>query len=231
MKFFSISIVVVKQSLAYMLVAVFFIVIYELIFQNIFNISSDKPVVTFFNNIFLIFFTIIFFFKSRNEFSEKLFKQKIQSKKMLYVTLLGIFARLPIIIVLLIFIAFSGEEIVKLLEDGVEMQWEGVNNLTGLDYYLNVLNTSVLVPLHEELFFRGVLFLSMLKTMSPRGAIVISSLIFALFHFHPGLYIATFILGVMLSYVFYRYGNISYSIWLHILINIQPFIFTYFGMS
>lgn len=76
----------------------------------------------------------------------------------------------------------------------------------------------LLAPIIEEWFFRGVV----LRRLLPHGerfAIVVSALVFGLFHGNFFQMFFAFTLGLVLAFVAIRTGTLLYSICIHILIN------------
>ena len=77
----------------------------------------------------------------------------------------------------------------------------------------------------EEWFFRGMLLRSMLKVWTPWRSILVSALLFGLFHILSSSAVAldrflpTFLIGVLLGYLGYRSGSILPGIMLHTLHN------------
>lgn len=85
--------------------------------------------------------------------------------------------------------------------------------------YLTILFSVILAPIMEELFFRKLL----IDRLTPFGdvvAIVVSAVIFGLFHgnFYQVFYAAG--LGLILGWIYLYSGNILYSISLHMLFNL-----------
>lgn len=74
----------------------------------------------------------------------------------------------------------------------------------------------ILGPLLEEIFFRGIVFGSLLKRFNFLKAALLSTGLFALVHgINPALFITTFILGLVASIVYYKRRNILYPITFH----------------
>jgi hypothetical protein len=73
-----------------------------------------------------------------------------------------------------------------------------VNSGNPLDLLSLLLVTSVLAPILEESLFRGFLLTSLTRYMPNSGAVVISSLVFALAHFTPKDAPQLFALGLVL---------------------------------
>lgn len=77
----------------------------------------------------------------------------------------------------------------------------------------------VAAPIMEEIVFRGFILKGFFK-VSPRFAIIVSALLFALMHGNFIQGIATFPLGVFLAYVAYKTGSIIPCIIIHMVCNL-----------
>jgi len=77
----------------------------------------------------------------------------------------------------------------------------------------------VFAPFVEEIFFRGFLFQGFRQKYGWVRAMLLSSVIFAVAHLDPASLIPTFILGVVIAYLFHRSNSIWPGIILHFLIN------------
>ena len=75
---------------------------------------------------------------------------------------------------------------------------------SGMLKVINMLVLTLWVPMSEELFFRGFLLTGLLHRMGPAGAIVASSLLFAVGHGSLGALIPTLIAGLLLSWLYLR---------------------------
>ena len=78
---------------------------------------------------------------------------------------------------------------------------------------------AIIAPIAEELFFRGMLYPLLRQRWSPKVAIVINGLVFALIHFIPILIPGLFFVGMVLAWVRERSGSIIPCILLHALQN------------
>ena len=76
-----------------------------------------------------------------------------------------------------------------------------------------------LVPLVEELFFRGMVYPLMRARMGALPAIALNALLFALVHFVPLLIPGLFVVGMLLAYLRERSGSIWPSVLYHTLQN------------
>ncbi|MEM1542925.1 MAG: CPBP family intramembrane glutamic endopeptidase [Ignisphaera sp.] len=68
----------------------------------------------------------------------------------------------------------------------------------------------------EEIFFRGFVQRGLELSLGASGSIIMSSIIFGIFHFNPWQFLPAFILGLILGYVF-RKSN--YKIWCPIILH------------
>ncbi len=93
---------------------------------------------------------------------------------------------------------------------------------------LSILSAGIIVPVAEEVFFRGFLLKRLLYKMSPIIAIVISSMIFAVFHVTPTTYIPIFILGAAIGISYVWLKSIWAAITIHIVHNTYTLLLTNF---
>jgi membrane protease YdiL (CAAX protease family) len=85
----------------------------------------------------------------------------------------------------------------------------------------------VFAPLFEELFIRGFLFIGFARSrLGPAGAVILTTLVWALLHIQYGLYEITliFVLGIILGIVRHRAGSLWAPIIIHALNNLVAMI-------
>ncbi|MBV9229191.1 MAG: CPBP family intramembrane metalloprotease [Chloroflexi bacterium] len=85
--------------------------------------------------------------------------------------------------------------------------------------YATLLASVLIAPFCEEVFFRGFVFMGLLRGMPPAWAIVLSSLIFAVAHADPGSFAVLFLIGLALAFLRWRTHSIWPSMILHLLNN------------
>lgn len=85
--------------------------------------------------------------------------------------------------------------------------------------WLGILCVSVLGPILEELLFRGAITKILLEKYSPVKAILISGLIFGIFHINPVQVVGAIIMGVVLAWIYYKTKSLVPCILIHILNN------------
>ena len=78
---------------------------------------------------------------------------------------------------------------------------------------------SVAAPIFEEIMFRGFLLSSLTRYLSPWGAILLSSLLFAVAHLQLSELLPLATLGMVLGFVYVRSGNLLAPMLLHCLWN------------
>ncbi len=85
--------------------------------------------------------------------------------------------------------------------------------------FVTVLLVGVVGPVAEEIFFRGFILTGLLKRFGLRRALLFSSLLFGFFHFDPGAIVPTFVLGLMLGWVYLKTTSIWPAMFAHALHN------------
>ncbi len=91
--------------------------------------------------------------------------------------------------------------------------------------WVSILLISIFVPIVEELLFRGFFYDVVDKLKGPIYAIVITSIAFGIAHFNIEQGIYGLLAGLLLSYVRYKFGNLSYTIVMHLLMNFCSLVF------
>jgi membrane protease YdiL (CAAX protease family) len=95
----------------------------------------------------------------------------------------------------------------------------GGNPLGQAEVLALLLLVAGVVPVVEELFFRGMLYPLLRERMPAFFAIVLNALLFALVHFIPVLIPGLFVVGLMLAYLRERSGSIWPGVLYHSLQN------------
>lgn len=125
-----------------------------------------------------------------------------------------IFSACFLSIIIILFFALTSE-IFPLSE--MEMQFQ--RSFAKYIWY-GLLSSLIIAPIFEEVFFRRFVLSYLLKYLSPKFAIIISALIFGAFHMNVRQFILASVLGLFLGAVYYRTGNLKYSIAMHLAFNI-----------
>lgn len=85
--------------------------------------------------------------------------------------------------------------------------------------WLGILCIAVLGPILEEMLFRGAITEALLRKYSPVKAIVISGLVFGIFHVNPAQVVTACFFGFLLAWVYYKSQSLIPCILIHILNN------------
>ena len=90
-----------------------------------------------------------------------------------------------------------------------------------------VLYAGILVPIFEEIFFRGVFFGWLRQKMSLPAAILVSAGVFAVFHLRIDVIVPAFLTGVILAWMYGRSGSVLPGILLHQVFNTTQLVLVY----
>jgi|GEM_PF-973039 len=104
-----------------------------------------------------------------------------------------------------------------------------------LDFMLGDLNifhfltVVVAAAFFEESIFRGIILEGFLRRYSPKKAILYSAFLFAFMHINPAQFPHTFLLGIVIGWIYYRTQSIWPCIWIHFVNNGLVFSIVYFS--
>lgn len=94
-------------------------------------------------------------------------------------------------------------------------------------FILAIFLLAVLPAISEELLFRGIVFNGLRSRISDWGAVVLSSLMFALMHGNLLQLVYPFILGMVMAWIVMRTGSIVASMIIHFTNNFLVVVFAY----
>lgn len=96
---------------------------------------------------------------------------------------------------------------------------------------LLLVTAGIVAPVAEELLFRGIILPACLQWVRPTGAIIVSSVLFALLHNQGGVFITLFILGLLAGYFAWKNNSIWPAVVLHFLNNAAALVVDYTGIG
>lgn len=96
---------------------------------------------------------------------------------------------------------------------------ELTDKATGAGVLVLVLVVVVAAPLAEEVFFRGLLQRTLVRSMPVWPAMIVTSVAFGASHFQPLQFPALAAFGLVLSYVAHRTGRLGLNTWAHVGFN------------
>lgn len=103
-------------------------------------------------------------------------------------------------------------------------------SLYSAPFGMQLLCLGVLVPISEELVFRGMMFKRMREQSGFMHAAFFSSLVFAILHGNMVQMLYAFATGMMLSYVYEKYGSVKAPAAAHVVMNLISVAATQFGL-
>ena len=94
------------------------------------------------------------------------------------------------------------------------------DTMAGQPVWLLFLTVGILAPIAEELIFRGLVFRRMKDFMKPWMAIVLSGLLFGIYHGNMIQFLYASLLGILLSLIYHRTGTLWTPILAHVVANL-----------
>ncbi|MCL2865720.1 MAG: CPBP family intramembrane metalloprotease [Lachnospiraceae bacterium] len=106
---------------------------------------------------------------------------------------------------------------------------QNASYLLSTPLWLQLLGLGLVIPIVEELVFRGLLFKRYQERYGFLGACGWSTLFFAFAHGNGGnlSFMYAFVMGLFLAYVYVKFGTIKAPVLFHIVINLLAVIMTY----
>lgn len=94
-------------------------------------------------------------------------------------------------------------------------------------FLVGILCYGLVSPIAEELLFRGVIYNYMRRFISVRRAIVVSSLLFGLYHMNLVQGVYAFLMGCLMAYSYEYFGSFAAPVCIHILSNVLSYSLSY----
>lgn len=179
-------------------------------------VAKNTLTVTFITVLIALPIMFYLFYKNSNKIL-----LKTEWKKMYVPILIGAFASAGV------------SKLVTLLPiDGIIGNYSKTSaNVMSSNLPLQLITLVILGPIMEELMFRGLIYNRLKQFNEKTIAAYISALIFAVYHFNLVQGIYTFILGLLIVYVYEEYKSIAAPIILHIAANGIAVFLNYFPVS
>ena len=122
--------------------------------------------------------------------------------------------------------AFMTDAISGLMPPMPEWIESTMEQLLKAPLWITLISVSVFAPVFEEWLCRGVVLRGLLAKNSPKTAIIVSAVFFAVIHFNPWQAIPAFILGLLFGYVYYKTGSLKLTMLMHCANNTMAAIFS-----
>lgn len=110
--------------------------------------------------------------------------------------------------------------VIRYLYDQYQTNMDDFSPRGGSETILYILGISLLIPIAEELIFRGIILGKFLDSMKPGPAVFLSALIFACMHIQPLQVMYAFVSGLILGCVYLYSNSIFMSSVIHAIFNI-----------
>lgn len=209
---------VIGKLLIVLAVAIYYMVKQTLIFENALQLTTELYNAGIRNNIsyaIAVIFSIMILLVLRRDARIELYKglhdNKMRGKDIL---------RLGVIAVLAAFVVNS---IINLVCCSDEILPEGKSDIIADMVRIGI--SCMIVPIAEEIVFRGLAFGRLAKAYSKQTAIICSALIFAVGHGNLEQGIYTFFMGLLFAFLYCRYKTIGAPIIVHMIFNMVPYLF------
>lgn len=82
-----------------------------------------------------------------------------------------------------------------------------------------ILAIAIIGPVLEEVLFRGAITKALLQQYKPTTAILLSALLFGIFHINPVQIIPAFLIGLLLAWIYYKTASLIPCILMHVINN------------
>ncbi len=129
---------------------------------------------------------------------------------------------LPFLLLTWFFMLIFLEGIMKLLPNP-QGEFEIIKLMIKSQPFVAFLLLAVAAPLLEEILFRGIILHFLLKKTSPRTAIVLSALMFGLFHLNIWQFTGAFIMGIYFGFLYWKTRSLFYPVLFHFINNALAF--------
>lgn len=99
-----------------------------------------------------------------------------------------------------------------------------MDSALGGDELMAFLAVVILAPIAEELLFRGIIFRMLVKHWSEIAAIIVSALLFGIYHMNLMQAIYVLPVGLLLGYTAYKCKSVLPCILIHMINNFMPYV-------
>lgn len=95
---------------------------------------------------------------------------------------------------------------------------------------IQILCLGIVIPIMEELIFRGLIYRRVRNSTTPIRAMICSALFFGVYHDNLVQTIYGVLCGLLLAYLYEKYGSLKAPVLAHMLMNILAVLFTEAGI-
>ena len=109
--------------------------------------------------------------------------------------------------------------------------FQSITRASPIEFGLILFSGAVVAPFAEELFFRGYVFRAYMRQKGVWRAFLYSSLLFAMVHLNLPAILPIFVVGLLLSFLYYRTGSVVPGMIAHGLNNAVAFTLLYLALN
>lgn len=89
----------------------------------------------------------------------------------------------------------------------------------------------IVTPFAEEILFRGIIHNCLRRNMKLKPAIIMSSMIFGMYHMNVVQGVYGFLLGCLISYAYEYFGDFRVAVAIHMAANVMAYCLSYTGLA
>lgn len=141
---------------------------------------------------------------------------KANAGRYIWIVLLGIVSNL----------AFNNILLLSNLAAFSEGYQEASQTLYAESLAMQLIGLGIITPIGEELMFRGLIYRRVRCMIGPKNAIIVSSLVFGMYHGNLVQGIYGFFLGLLMAWLYEKYGSILAPMLLHVCANMVSIVAT-----
>ena len=177
--------------------------------NNLQLLKNNAYIIAFLADIITLILMYIVFLPTNEGLCHRIKLKKIEAKDYFYISILGIGVTILLLFLtgILTLLIPSYKETVKLMA-------------TARQSILQLIITIILIPIYEEIFYRGIIFGYLRKNFNIIIAIILQAFIFGFMHMNLVQGIYAFIFGVVLALVYIYTESIIGNILLHMIFNL-----------
>ncbi|MGB6127424.1 MAG: CPBP family intramembrane glutamic endopeptidase [Psychrilyobacter sp.] len=182
------------------------------------DMENTKEIIGILGNIILRIIIVILVFKNIKKNRDENFKIEYMGK-LNYKLLLSV-----ILLIMGYYLWYQSS--IGIIMDKVPLEeWiKEVEREMELHPYYEIFYGATVAPIFEEIFMRGIILAGLLSRYSPKKAIIISALIFGIWHFNIHQSVNATLIGIILGIIYYKTNSLILCITLHMTNNIFAMI-------
>ncbi|MDR0611845.1 MAG: CPBP family intramembrane metalloprotease [Planctomycetaceae bacterium] len=86
-------------------------------------------------------------------------------------------------------------------------------------FFMSIISVAIIPAITEEMLFRGIILGGLKNNYSERKAVIVSALLFGLWHLNPWQFVSAFIIGLISAFICLRTGSLLLCIYIHFFNN------------